>query len=138
MKLSELLQLLEFYFKEETILHSYVYTIVGSYYSKQNDEPKVLTFYEHAINIVLKLYGEKAQEVAEIYLSRASAMLSLNKLEAFQKDMTLALKIYKMHSKNNSKIAECNYLLGKVSCLEGRLAEGLELMASSSALFLKL
>lgn len=64
-KLSELLQILEFYFKEETIIHSYVYTIVGSYYSKKASDPereaKVITFYEHAINIALRLYGEKAQ-----------------------------------------------------------------------------
>jgi hypothetical protein len=64
-KLSELLQVLEFYFKEETIIHSYVYTIVGSYYSKKSAdgerEAKVITFYEHAINIALRLYGEKAQ-----------------------------------------------------------------------------
>jgi hypothetical protein len=38
---------------------------VGSYYaSKRSDterESKVITFYEHAINIAVKLYGEKAQ-----------------------------------------------------------------------------
>jgi hypothetical protein len=39
--------------------------------------------------------------------------------------MSCAIKIYKMHSKNNSKIAECNYLLGKVSCMEGKREEGL-------------
>lgn len=37
-KLSQLLQLLEFYFKEETIIHSYIYTIVGSYYSTKSTE----------------------------------------------------------------------------------------------------
>jgi hypothetical protein len=42
--------------------------------------------------------------------------------------MNLAMKIYKMHSKNNSKLAECNYLLGKVSCIEGKISEGVELM----------
>lgn len=32
-------------------------------------------------------------------------MFNLNKKEAFQKDVALAMKIYKGHSKNNSKIA---------------------------------
>jgi len=32
-------------------------------------------------------------------------MLCLNKNDSFQKDMACALKIYKIHSKNNSKIA---------------------------------
>lgn len=65
-------------------------------------------------------------------------MLGLQRTEAFQRDMSCALKIYKIHSKNNSKIAECNYLLGKVACLEGKRAEGVELMESSSVLFLKM
>lgn len=52
--------------------------------------------------------------------------------------MSFALKIYKMHSKNNLKIAECNYLLGKVACIEGKRTEGVELMDSSSHLFLKM
>lgn len=64
-------------------------------------------------------------------------MLALTRNEAFQKDMATALKIYRSHSKNNAKIAECNYLLGRVACLEGK-AEGVDLMESSSALFLKM
>lgn len=75
--------------------------------------------------------------MAEVYLSRAKAMLALGKNDSFQKDMATAGKIYKSHSKNNAKIAECNYLLGRVACQEGR-TEGVELMESSSALFLKM
>jgi len=38
-KLSELLEVLDFYFQEETITHAYVYIIVGTYFSKKtNDE----------------------------------------------------------------------------------------------------
>lgn len=58
--------------------------------------------------------------MAEIYLSRAKAMLALGKNDSFQKDMATAGKIYRSHSKNNAKIAECNYLLGRVACQEGR------------------
>jgi hypothetical protein len=65
-------------------------------------------------------------------------MLCLQRREDFQRDMGCAIKIYKIHSKNNAKIAECNYLLGKVACLEGRASEGVELMESSSVLFLKM
>lgn len=43
--------------------------------------------------------------MAEVYLSRANAMFNLNKKDAFQKDIGVALKIYKGYSKNNSKIA---------------------------------
>lgn len=77
--------MLGFYFKEETITHASVYTVVGSYYSRKRGEEaeerekKVVTFYEHALSIALQLYGEKAQEVAEIYLSRATAFSHLGK-----------------------------------------------------------
>ena len=45
------------------MIHALVYTAVGSYYSKKIEEDeksherKVVTFYEHALNIGLKLYG---------------------------------------------------------------------------------
>lgn len=45
------------------MLHAFVYTVVASYYSKRVEEDessrahKVVTFYEHALNIALKLYG---------------------------------------------------------------------------------
>ena len=46
------------------MLHALVYTAVGNYYSKKAEEPsdeshfkKVVTFYEHALNIAVKLYG---------------------------------------------------------------------------------
>jgi hypothetical protein len=67
------------------MIHSFVYTAIGSYYSKKVEEPesvrsqKVITFYEHALSIGLKLYGEKAVEVGDIYLGRASAFLSLRR-----------------------------------------------------------
>jgi len=34
-KLSELLEILDFYFQQETITHAYVYIIVGTYFSKK-------------------------------------------------------------------------------------------------------
>lgn len=45
------------------MIHALIYTAVGNYYSKKIEEPeetrsqKVVTFYEHALSIVLKLYG---------------------------------------------------------------------------------
>ena len=81
--LSEMLPTLEFYFGEESMIHALVYTAVGSYYSKKAEDEgpraqKVVTFFEHALNIALKLYGEKGLEVADIYLGRASAFSNLN------------------------------------------------------------
>lgn len=34
-KLSELLEILDFYFQQETTTHAYVYIIVGTYFSKK-------------------------------------------------------------------------------------------------------
>jgi len=65
------------------MIHASIYTIVANFYSKKTDEDehirsqKVVTFYEHALNIALKLYGEKGIEVADIYLGRASAFCNL-------------------------------------------------------------
>lgn len=142
--LSQLLPTLEFYFGEESMMHALVYTAVGNYYSKQTDEgedgqlKKVVTFYEHALNITLKLYGEKAQEVADIYLSRASSFVHLGQYEQFGKDIQQALKIYRAHSKSGPKIAECNHLMGRVKCLEGSVPEGVELMELSSSQYMKM
>jgi hypothetical protein len=107
------------------MIHAFIYTIVANFYSKQMEEEeqarsqKVVTFYEHALNIALKLYGEKGIEVADIYLGRASAFSNLKLYDSFHKDMQQALKIYKGHSKSAPKIAECNHLTGRVKCLEG-------------------
>jgi hypothetical protein len=142
--LSELLPTLEFYFGEESMLHALVYTAVGIYYSKKAEEPesvrsqKVVTFYEHSLKIALKLYGEKAQEVADIFLSRASAFINLGKYDLFNKDIQNAVKIFKAHSKSGPKIAECNHLMGRVLCLEGNVGEGIELMEQSSSQYMKM
>ena len=93
------------------MLHASVYTIVANFYAKRTEEneaeraQKVVTFYEHALRIALKFYGEKALEVADIYLNRASAFVSLTDYEKFEKDIQQAVKIYKTHSKSAPKIA---------------------------------
>lgn len=125
------------------MIHALVYTAVGSYYSKKAEDEgprsqKVVTFFEHALNIGLKLYGEKGLEVADIYLGRASAFSNLNQYEHFHRDIQQALKIYKAHSKSAPKIAECNRLMGRVKCLEGNIEEGIELMELSSKQFIKM
>jgi hypothetical protein len=71
------------------------------------------------------MYGDKTQEVADIYLSRARAFANLKKYDSFHKDLLSALKIYKSLSKNYNKVAECNFLLGKIKCLEGSINEGI-------------
>jgi hypothetical protein len=109
--LSEMLPTLEFYFGEESMIHALVYTAVASYYSKKTEESedkssqKIITFYEHALNITLKLYGEKSIEVADIYLNMASAFANLNQYERFNRNIQQALQIYKAHSKCAPKIA---------------------------------
>lgn len=126
------------------MLHALVYTAVGIYYSKKAEEPeaeherKVVTFYEHSLNITLKLYGEKAQEVADIYLSRAIAFINLGRYDSFSKDIQQALKIYKMHSKSGPRIAECNHLMGRVKCKQNQTAEGIQLMELSSSQYMKM
>ena len=113
---------------------------MGAYYSKKGTEEqrKVMTFYEHALEIGPRLHGEKALEVAEIYLSRANSCVNMGLFALFHKDLPLALKIYKSHSKRGTRIAECHYLQGKVACREGKLREGLHNMQSSAELLLKM
>ena len=141
---SDMLPVLEFYFGQESMLHAFVYTVVASYYSKRVEEDessrahKVVTFYEHALNIALKLYGQKGVEVADIYLNRASAFISLVQYDNFQKDIQNALKIYKGHSKSAPKIVQCNHLIGRVKCLEGEITLGIELMEMSSKQYMKM
>ena len=139
-ELGELLELLEFYFREETTIHAHIYAIMGAYYSRKHagQQRKVMTFYEHALEIGLRLHGEKAVEVAEIYLSRANAAANMQLFPLFHKDLPLAVKIYKSHSQSGTRIAECHYLQGKVACLEGKLREGLHNMQSSAELLLKM
>lgn len=129
-KLSELLSLLEFFFEYETVIHSEVYSIIGSYYSKKdNSEDKVIQFYSHAFNIAMKIHGDKTTEIADLYLSRGESFANIKNYDLFGKDISTALRIYKSSSKNNKKIADCYFLMGKVKCASiSSKKEGLELI----------
>jgi hypothetical protein len=64
--------------------------------------------------------------------------LNLGLYDQFHKDIQQALKIFKGYSKSGLRIAECNQLLGRVKCMQDKVSEGVELMESSSSLFIKM
>ena len=80
--LGSLLDVLGYYFKEEMWVHSFVYSMMGEYYSKTDHGEEAKKFMECSYQIINHCFGVRSFELAEVMIEKASVELNLKEPES--------------------------------------------------------